>query len=538
MGDYKNHGHDRCAVGSVEWHFHNYAAHDPETGEDDGPGGAYHHCIGKADNPYRIEHRAGGGHAINSEYARGHGEKVKPTWFRFADKTKGRNGWWVMESGEQISVSKVPPEFKKGRTIEPGRSVMMLDAPFLLSVDGETLRVTMALESSDIGDDPEPKVWLTVLTTGKGTGKPLSGSADLAIDDKWLARLVENKPARVSVDLHHAKYQAAKKKDPRFLAPELSGARAFITDWRIVGEALQGLWEFTAKGAALVRDRSFPFPSLEFTKDKIVGCTLTPDPYWDVPAFALSGGRITNITTAADAGGATPEPKQNPSAPDTPVATQEETVSDEIKALASVLGVDEDKVQATITALQADKAAADDRIVALEARIEAAESDKDKAQADGGKLSETVQTLSTQLTGLAENLATLQAKDRETREEAEIADLLAKGKIENDETVIAAARLSFNTQEDTGVKVFDGGYKARKTGSAVPVNEIGHDSADERAEAVALSNPIAAAEFIDSKVKALQAEHEGWAYADALQAAIEAHPDAFALSCGDTAKEV
>jgi hypothetical protein len=67
------------------------------------------HCEGPPSNPYKIKH-VGDKHAINKEYARGHGENGVPIWFRFFKKLS--DGWWDMESGQQIPVEEVPASYK------------------------------------------------------------------------------------------------------------------------------------------------------------------------------------------------------------------------------------------------------------------------------------------------------------------------------------------------------------------------------------------------------------------------------------------
>ncbi len=91
------HEHKLPKVNSVLWHFH-HQDHDQIT-----------HCGGSASNPYKTVH-VGKKHAINKEFARGHGIKFEPQWFRFLKKLG--NSLWDLESGEEINVSKVPKSFK------------------------------------------------------------------------------------------------------------------------------------------------------------------------------------------------------------------------------------------------------------------------------------------------------------------------------------------------------------------------------------------------------------------------------------------
>jgi hypothetical protein len=92
----KIHGHEKCKINSVLWYFHNY-----EHG--------YKHCKGGLKNPYKIEHFKGK-HIIDKEFARGHGIKRSPSWFKFTKKIKP--GWWEVESGVKINLNQVPESLK------------------------------------------------------------------------------------------------------------------------------------------------------------------------------------------------------------------------------------------------------------------------------------------------------------------------------------------------------------------------------------------------------------------------------------------
>jgi len=92
------HGHERSEVGSIEWFFHNY-----EHG--------YKHCKGGKANPYEIVHRdIDNKHSINKEFARGHGIKKVPTWFKF--KYKLDNEYWDLASGVEVDTNEVPENMK------------------------------------------------------------------------------------------------------------------------------------------------------------------------------------------------------------------------------------------------------------------------------------------------------------------------------------------------------------------------------------------------------------------------------------------
>lgn len=102
------HGHKKVKSGSVEWYFHNLAQHGPGGHDDTSGEFGYQHCEGPPSNLYKIKHR-GGSHVINKKYARGHGVKLEPTWFKFK---KRMSGGWDLSSGEVVEVSDVPKRFK------------------------------------------------------------------------------------------------------------------------------------------------------------------------------------------------------------------------------------------------------------------------------------------------------------------------------------------------------------------------------------------------------------------------------------------
>ncbi len=66
------------------------------------------HCRGPVENPYRIVHYEGR-HIINVEYAKGHGMRNIPQWFKFTERLgKG----WLIVSGEKIESNEIPKEGK------------------------------------------------------------------------------------------------------------------------------------------------------------------------------------------------------------------------------------------------------------------------------------------------------------------------------------------------------------------------------------------------------------------------------------------
>jgi len=88
---------DRQYTGVTQY-FHNYE-HDPE---------GLTHCRGPATNPYRIVHY-NGGHIINVEYAKGHGKRNIPQWFRFTRKS---GAGWDLTSGVEIEPTNIPANGK------------------------------------------------------------------------------------------------------------------------------------------------------------------------------------------------------------------------------------------------------------------------------------------------------------------------------------------------------------------------------------------------------------------------------------------
>ncbi len=82
--------------------FHNYE-HDPDGRT---------HCIGMPSNPYVIQHKDGK-HIISTEFAKGHGYRCVPQWFKF---TK-REGWgYDMSSAEKVDESEVTQNGKANKS--------------------------------------------------------------------------------------------------------------------------------------------------------------------------------------------------------------------------------------------------------------------------------------------------------------------------------------------------------------------------------------------------------------------------------------
>jgi len=257
---------------------------------------------------------------------------------------------------------------------------------FYLATTDAGLQVTFALATDE---DGKPQRWQTILSVGKGEGRPLYGSESPSFSLKKLKAYVKAFKAwgkRPSVDVHHARLQALKEKDPRFLIPELSGSRAKLADLRIKGDDLQAAFDWTKAGAKVVAEGLLTFPSVEIGKVKgvgetVVGCTLTDNPFWNVPAFAMSRGRIESIDSQA--GGAMVEPNENPSESNTPDVNEEESM--DIKALSEQLGCEatEEAVTAALSGLQDDIKAKDAEITAMSDRHEAAlTADFDRELAD------------------------------------------------------------------------------------------------------------------------------------------------------------
>jgi len=297
-----------------------------------------------------------------------------------------------------------------------------------------TMRIVFALAADAVNaDDPS---WHTVCTIGK-TRKPLVGKA-LAITSKLVDGWISAFKARgkeVPFDLHHATLMAAVKDDPRWLDPALSKARGWYLDLRRVGDDLQALIRWTKEGADLVKDGAFRFFSVELDSETITGGTLTNNPAANVPAIAFTEAAYQAL--AAHAGGAIPEPAQNPSADHEHVTTEEKPMSDEIKALATKLGCDVEEVETKITALTAEATAREAKVTALETQITALQD--------------------------AEFTRAMQA------------DLLDTGKIKNEEKAIAALRSVYDADREGFTALCES-----IQGKAVPTGDaLGGDRKDE-----------------------------------------------------------
>ncbi len=92
------HSHTRPNVGTIEWYFHS-DNHDQ-----------IRHCEGSVSNHYVIVHK-GKLHVINKKYARGHGIKGEPQWFKFTEKLS--NGMYNLKSGIKIITEGVPDAYKE-----------------------------------------------------------------------------------------------------------------------------------------------------------------------------------------------------------------------------------------------------------------------------------------------------------------------------------------------------------------------------------------------------------------------------------------
>jgi hypothetical protein len=277
----------------------------------------------------------------------------------------------------------------------------------------DIIRAVFALGSADLGDGDEPEGWQTVLTAGPVRYRAALGGALPPITTKrlngWVERFKEI-GREVPIDLHHATVTAAAKNDPRFLDPALSAARGWISDLRVVGDDLQAFIKWTADGAALIREKKFRFPSIEFNRETVTGATLTNQPAADVPAFVLS--RAATEYLDAEAGGATTEPAKYPSAESNPEA-MEEPMTTETTGLAALLGVAEDEVEAKVKALHDD--------------------------------AETVTALAAELAEKEARMADLADADFDR----ELADrVFADGRMKNDDTAKAALRTVYDADRD------------------------------------------------------------------------------------------
>lgn len=310
------------------------------------------------------------------------------------------------------------------------------------------MRVVFAL-AEDIGEGDEPEGWQTVLSAGVIPNRPAIGGKPpritTALMDKWIAEF-DRRGREVPIDLHHATLTAAVKNDPRYLDPVLSGARAWVKGLKRVGDDLLALFKWTKDGATLIREKKFKFPSIEFDSKTVIGGTLTNHPAADVPAFALSQAAYEHLD--AEAGGATTEPAKYPSA-ESNTEGMEETMPDEIKALAALLGCSEDEVTAKVTALN-------------------------KGRETAAAVALAVKTKDDEIAALTAQLAERDDADFAT---ALSADVFADGRMTNDDDAKAALRIVWDTDRDK----FTALTKAMKPGT-VPVRKAKGIDSQEPAE--------------------------------------------------------
>jgi len=234
-----------------------------------------------------------------------------------------------------------------------------------LAVKGEvTSRLGSPVAFGRLYDDPDDAEdrsrWHIIASVGKTSGYPLGGDADVEITAEELhdyVRLFDVVGREVPVDVNHATWLG-------YADPEATKARGWITALRCDGEHIEALIRWTVEGLELIRSEGFRYFSLEAgpvfgesVEDvlgwTITGGTLTNQPFLDIPALVASRAAGPHHTDA-HSGGATGAPESTREGEHNR-ATQEESMPD-IKALAKVLGVDEDKIESTVKALQADNA--------------------------------------------------------------------------------------------------------------------------------------------------------------------------------------
>ena len=156
----KIHGHDRAAVNTILWHFHNYGQvnEDGEHAHGSSTEPGYSHCTSPPSNPWVVFH-VGSKHKITSEYARGHGLKYETQWFKF---TKKLGNGWDMESEIKVNPEDVPNKFKHSSNEE-----LFLEENIKKSINFSFI-VQIWKGQTVIRDTPSRILWRLLIETPDG----------------------------------------------------------------------------------------------------------------------------------------------------------------------------------------------------------------------------------------------------------------------------------------------------------------------------------------------------------------------------------
>jgi hypothetical protein len=300
--------------------------------------------------------------------------------------------------------------------------------------DFDGLAFEMYAESTDPGDADDGGTWVDLLIAGrrypKYDGAAMGeGQYGLADFQEMLGNFetfaAQNGPP--PVDANHATIMGKGGSDTEL--------RAEVKALRVVGDKLQGLFQWTARGAQEIKDRAFRAVSSEVARVRdritgktlgkaIIGVTVTNRPLWsglDAPQVLAEMARFR---------GSMVEPGS------TSAETEEDPMADLISKLSEVHGEDltEDKAAELFGEIPGLRKAAGD--------AEALKATNTELQAEVATLKADEESQKVQLTKLAEDFGALQAERATEREDVAI---------ERDQARCAVSKSEAGSTDEPGI---------------------------------------------------------------------------------------
>jgi hypothetical protein len=204
-------------------------------------------------------------------------------------------------------------------------------------------------------------------------------------------------------------------------------------------------------------------------------------------------------------------------------------MSDVIKALAEQLGVDEDNLSETITAMQADAA----EKTALAEELETVKGDLATALAADATHKDAAERMADMLKAQEGRIVALESRTGKSEEDRAIAQLFADGRLQDDEEEQARKDYALSIEHD--LDVFDRHWAKRDP--VVPVSERGGNKPDTSkagGDDITAMSATEASGILDDKIQAHIADNDGATYADAFAAILPDNVDLAAKARGAT----
>lgn len=338
---------------------------------------------------------------------------------------------------------------------------------------------------ADAGDTETNTAWHVILKAGTTKGRPMSGQDGITITEDDIDKLVSTFARERAVGVHHATARA--KSDPRYSAPELSGARGWIKALRRVGDALEAKIEWTTEGAKLIRDKMFRYFSLEAGEETnratgekefvVAGGTLTNDPFFDLPALVLAASVMADIEQENEQARTRAE---IPPVADAPGPEEEDSdMPSHLELLSEALGqtLTEDNLVAHIAAIKTEA----DKVTGLMAEVATLTEADAKATTKIATLTAANTAATAESVLLAERVGKLEATNTKLDEEHVVEADLARG---------ALAKAEAGTFDDpgiarkvrrAGIELYADSYGSRPDGYVTGGTTRGHNR-DDRAK--------------------------------------------------------